>query len=184
MLYYNRLWATFFAPSLALLPCNFDWMSDKHIWSSHQLHVHIYLAIKRVYLDPKSIPNELTSNNLEHHLDRFIAYIRSTQNILQTHIDTSTSEDYFLTAETEPPSTPYPTNLQFPQITIRFEPSLTIQITTDQPSSAENPYPTTLFIIIITSTTPINIVEKPSCFNQHQNIISTLCTRLQLRSNP
>ena len=36
----------------------------------------------------------------------------------------------FPTAETDPSSTPYLTNLQSPQITIHFEPSLTIQITT------------------------------------------------------
>ena len=75
----------------------------------------------------------------------------------------------FPTAETEPPSTPYPTNLQSPQITIRFEPSLTIQITTHQPNNLMNTYRETLSIITITvTTTLIDIVEKPSCGNQHQ----------------
>ena len=65
----------------------------------------------------------------------------------------------FPTAETEPPSTPYPTDLQSPQIIISFEPELTIQITTQKQNNVETPYPATPSIITITvTTTPINIV--------------------------
>ena len=75
----------------------------------------------------------------------------------------------FPTAETEPPSTPYPTDLQSPQITIRFEPELTIQITTQQQNNVEKLYPKTPSVITITvTTTPINIVEKP--FHQKEQI--------------
>ena len=76
---------------------------------------------------------------------------------------------YFPVAETKPPSTPYLTNLQLPQIIIRFEPSLAIQIMTHQPNNVEKPYLATPSSITITvMTTPLNIVGKPSCLDQPQ----------------